>query len=122
MKPVTQNFHFSIRIILPALFCFAMIPSAMATERYSSRAIAATSSQQDYQKDGPIRLADSTDNEADAGAKRQKMMEDCKANRGTDCEKQVNTELEAQELDISHTAPPASMERPVRPRPVPRAR
>ena len=46
------------------------------------------------------------DEEADMQATRQKMIDHCKANRGTDCEKAVDTELEAQQLGIVHTAPP----------------
>jgi hypothetical protein len=33
--------------------------------------------------------------EADQQAKRQKMIEDCKSNRGVDCEQQVDTELQS---------------------------
>jgi hypothetical protein len=37
--------------------------------------------------------------ETDQQAKRQKMIEDCKSNRGVDCEQQVDTELQAGQPD-----------------------
>ncbi len=42
MKPIDQNLRFSIQDILLALLCFAMIPSATATEHYFSRTVADT--------------------------------------------------------------------------------
>ena len=151
MKPINKNLRFSMHVMLPALFCFAMIPSAMAghirqseydntDEQYSNRSMADTSNQRaDHQKSDPIRLlmvADSavnetvkisdnsesgSDEEADMQAKRQKMIDKCKANRGVDCEKQVDTELEAQGLGIVHTAPPDQTDSPILPRPRPKA-
>jgi len=150
MKPINQNPRFSIHVILLALVCFAMIPSAMAghirqseqdntDEQHSNRSMADMPNQRaDHQK-GVVRqlmVADSTanetvkvsdnsesgsDEEADMQARRQKMIDKCKANRGIDCERQVDTELEAQQLDSVHTSPPEQTDSPGRPRPRPRA-
>lgn len=152
MKPINQNLRFSIHAMLPALFCFAMIPSAMAghirqsehdntDEQYSSRSMADTSNQRaDHQKIFPMKplmVADSTvnetvkvsdnsesgsDEEADMQAKRQKMIDKCKANRGIDCERQVDTELEAEQLNSVHTSSPDQTDSPGQPRPRPRPR
>jgi len=150
MKPINQNLRFSIHVMSLALFCFAMIPSAMAghirqsehdntDEQYSNRSMTDTSNQRaDRQETVPMRLlmvADSTvnetvkisdnsesgsDEEADMQAKRQKMIDKCKANRGIDCEKQVDTELEAEQLNSVHTSSPDQTDSPGQPRPRPR--
>ena len=150
MKPINQNLRFSIHVMSLALFCFAMIPSAMAghirqsehdntDEQYFNRSMTDTSNQRaDRQETVPMRLlmvADSTvnetvkisdnsesgsDEEADMQAKRQKMIDKCKANRGIDCEKQVDTELEAEQLNSVHTSSPDQTDSPGQPRPRPR--
>jgi hypothetical protein len=146
MKPINQNLRSAIQVVLLALFCFVMTPSAIAAhiwqtehnntgKSYSSRTMTETSNQRaDPQKSDSIRLlmvADSTanetgeasDKEAEMQAKRQKMIEKCQDNHGTDCENAVDTELEAQQNGIVHTSPPDQSDVPVpRPRPNPRPR
>jgi hypothetical protein len=143
MKPFNRNLRFSIHVILLLLSCFAMNPSAMAghiwqseqgnhNEPYSSRTTADTLSQQaDHPKHvamRPLMVADSaasetgkagSDAEADMEARRQEMIEHCKANRGVDCEKEVDTELGAEQLYSVPTSPEQT-DNPIRARPRPR--
>jgi hypothetical protein len=143
MKPFNRNLRFSIHVILLLLSCFAMMPSAKAAhiwqseqgnnnEPYFSRTTADTLSQQaDHPKHvamRPLMVADSaaseagkagSDAEADLEARRQKMIDHCKANRGVDCEKEVDTELGAEQLYSVPTSPEQT-DSPIRARPKPR--
>jgi hypothetical protein len=145
MKPINRNLGFSIHVILLLLSCFAMTSSAMAghiwqseqgnnNEPYSSQTTADTSSQQaghpKHVAMRPLMVADSTaseagkagsDAEADMEARRQEMIEHCKANRGVDCEKEVDTELGAEQLYSVPTSPDQP-DNPIQARPRPRAK
>ncbi len=57
MKTIYQNLRFSIHVILPILFYFAITPSATAADALNQRA--------DHQKIDPIQLADNTPAETD---------------------------------------------------------
>jgi hypothetical protein len=149
MKPANQSLCFSPHAILLALLFFAMISPAMAKQmwrlehdhadvNYSNRTITHTLTKQSGDQAAfsmtRFMVAESTasefatetnasesgaDDEVDMEAKRQVMIEKCEDNRGVDCERKVDTELEAEQLEIIHTAPP-QMERPMRPRPRPK--
>ena len=135
MKYIHQNLRFSIHASLLALLCCAITPTARANHiiqsaynnsdvDYSSQTMAETSNQSAANQSSiPIKqliLADNSINEeADFQARRQKMIEHCEDNRGVDCEKKVDTELEAEQLDNNTVIYQDGRLRP-RPRPRPR--
>lgn len=141
MKLIKQNPGFSIPAILLPLFCFAMMPSASAMQMgpstgnpadsiHTSQPAADMSRQRTVdQQNAPLRLfmvaennAESvSDEEADMEARRQQMIEYCEANRGVDCERKVDIELEAQQDGgASVYDSPDQTHRPIRPRPRPK--
>ncbi len=64
----------------------------------------------------------SAPDETEMQARRLKMIEDCKSNRGIDCESEVDTLLEAEKNATAVVKPPGQIYKPPRPTARPRSR
>jgi len=131
MKNISQNLRSSIHASLLALLSYVMTPFAMANHigqseqnnfdvHYFSETMVKTlnhaASRNILVKQ--LMVADnSADEEVDMQTKRENMIKDCEDNRGVDCEKKADTELEAQQLDNKNII---YQDGRLRPRPRPR--
>lgn len=140
MKLIKQNPGFSITAILLPLFCLASSSSAGAVPAGPSTGyltdLLYNSQPPDMSKQsvpgqentplGPAMVAENTtesisEEEVDMETRRQQMIEYCEANRGVDCERKVDIELEAQQDGGGSVYdPPEQTHRPIRPRPRPK--
>jgi hypothetical protein len=97
MKPVHRNFPLSATALFLAIVCLAVPMFAAAQD---------------------------SDEAADLQARRQKLMEKCKANRGTDCEHEVDVQMGTDQTSSPsvYVPPEYDKTRPIRPvpRPLPR--
>lgn len=111
MKPGNQKVSLDVRFIVPAFFCLAMVSISGHADDLS----VVSGNPESVAQDGE-----------DPEAQRQKKMEECENNRGVDCERDVDAELGAGQVNDHGTLiqPDTPIQRPITPipRPIPRPR